>query len=293
MMRTHWTRALSWIAVAGLTLAAGTPTALHADRRHDGREARTETPIRHVVVIFQENVSFDHYFATYPEAANPAGEPRFVASPDTPSINGLASALLTANPNSTQPFRLDRSQAATCDQDHGYTAEQQAFDGGVMDEFVEFTGNGGGSCEAGQVMGYYDGNTVTALWHYAQRFAMSDNSYGTTFGPSTVGALNLAAGQTHGATPSSLPGRVTQGTVIGDPQPTLDDCSNPANTVEMSGRNVGDLLNAADVTWGWFQGGFAPTSRTLSGQAVCGASHPGSDGRPKGDYIPHHEPFQY
>ena len=40
-------------------------------------------------------------------------------------------------------------------------------------------------------MGYYDGNTVTALWNYAQHFAMSDNSYSTTFGPSTPGALNL------------------------------------------------------------------------------------------------------
>ena len=32
---------------------------------------RTATPIQHVVVIFQENISFDHYFATYPIATNP------------------------------------------------------------------------------------------------------------------------------------------------------------------------------------------------------------------------------
>ena len=50
-------------------------------------------------------------------------------------------------------------------------------------------------------MGYYDGNTVTALWNYAQNFAMSDNSFGTTFGPSTPGALNLVSGQTHGDDP--------------------------------------------------------------------------------------------
>ena len=37
----------------------------------------------------------------------------------------------------------------------------------------------------------YDGNTVTALWNYAQHFAMSDNSFSSTFGPSTPGALNL------------------------------------------------------------------------------------------------------
>ena len=45
------------------------------------------------------------------------------------------------------------------------------------------------------VMGYFDGNTVTALWNYAQHFALSDNSFGTTFGPSTPGALNLVAGR--------------------------------------------------------------------------------------------------
>ena len=41
-----------------------------------------------------ENVSFDHYFATYPNAANPPGEPRFAPSPGTPKVNNLATANL-------------------------------------------------------------------------------------------------------------------------------------------------------------------------------------------------------
>jgi hypothetical protein len=45
-------------------------------------------------------------------------------------------------------------------------------------------------------MGYFDGNTVTALWNYAQHNAMSDNSDSTYFGPSTVGAIDLISGQT-------------------------------------------------------------------------------------------------
>ena len=86
------------------------------------RSGGTATPIKHLVVIYQENVSFDHYFATYPNATNPSGEPRFVAAPGTPSVNGLTGALLTNNPNATNPvngagmtnpFRLDRSEAAT------------------------------------------------------------------------------------------------------------------------------------------------------------------------------------
>src|ERR1700691_3746018 len=58
-----------------------------------------QQPIRHLVVIFGENISFDHYFGTYPNATNPSGEPRFQALPGTPTVNGLAAALLTNNPN--------------------------------------------------------------------------------------------------------------------------------------------------------------------------------------------------
>jgi phospholipase C len=251
----------------------------------------TATPIHHLVVIYQENVSFDHYFAAYPVAANPAGEPPFQAKSHTPTVNGLTGALLTANPNSTQPFRLDRSQAVTCDNGHGYTNEQLAVDAGLMDKFPENTGASGKGCDPSQTMGFFDGNTVTALWNYAQRFAMSDNFFGSTFGPSAPGALNLVSGQTHGATSDTVTPDVANGTVIGDVNPAFDDCSN-GDTASMSGQNVGDLLNAHNVTWGWFQGGFTPTSVT-AGVADCASSHVNLTGKDSTDYTAHHEPFQF
>jgi len=125
---------------------------------------------------------------------------------------------------------------------------------------------------------------------------MSDESFGTTFGPSTPGALNLVSGQTHGVVPASLSADgdvlVASGTVIGDPDPELDDCSEPP-VIRLTGTNVGDLLSRAGVSWGWFEGGFRPTSRGADGKAVCGAAHVGADGKSKKDYIPHHQPFQY
>jgi phospholipase C len=297
-MNPRLRRALTGSALAAfgvVTLAAQTPP-------------QTTTPIKHVVVIFQENVSFDHYFATYPNAINGAGEPAFTPAPNTPSVNGLTGPLLTNNPNAAQPFRLTRTQQVTCDQDHNYADEQKAFDNGLMDKFVQAVGVGNASCDVGGygtkiVMGYYDGNSVTALWNYAQNFAMSDNSYGTTFGPSTPGALNLVAGQTHGATVTAgnAAGNVgVGGSVIGDPRPdpSLDDCTlpGPRTYITMTGKNVGDLLNAKNITWGWFQGGFRPTVSN-NGVAVCGAHHVGLAGddavTTSGDYIPHHEPFQY
>src|ERR1700730_18840706 len=96
-----------------------------------GAEPPTATPIHHLVVIFEENVSFDHYFGTYPRAANIDGQ-SFTARPDTPAVGGLTPELLTHNPNSVQPMRLGGpGQQVTCDQEHAYQAEQLAFDGGA------------------------------------------------------------------------------------------------------------------------------------------------------------------
>jgi phospholipase C len=78
------------------------------------------------------------------------------------------------------------------------------------------------------VMGYYDGNTVTALWNYAQAFAMSDNT----------------------------------------------------TSIDPNNKNIGDLLNARNVTWGWFEGGFRD----------CKQTHANKAGVVSKDYIPHHEP---
>jgi len=119
-----------------LTLAVVLISTASAEAAHPQWQTVTTTPIKHLVVIFQENISFDHYFGTYPNAKNPPGEPAFTAAAGTPSVNGLSAALLTHNPNQANPHRLDRSQALTCDQNHDYTPEQQAFDRGLMDKFV-------------------------------------------------------------------------------------------------------------------------------------------------------------
>ena len=276
------------------------------------------TPIQHLVVIFQENVSFDHYFGTYPNAANPSGEPQFTPLPETPTVNGLSTALLNNNPNflnanngagAANPFRLDRSQNFTNDQDHDYTAEQSAFDAGLMDSFPLYTGTAGPPpnpppstvTTTGLVLGYYDGNTVTGLWNYAQHFAMSDNSYGTTFGPSTPGVLNLISGQTNGVTATlNGTGDETDGgngslTVVGDPDPIGDVCSNPTrNQVTVGASNIGDALTKAGVTWGSFMGGFNLSIVNPNRTTGCSRSTTSPfTGVTTNDYIPHHSFFEY
>jgi phospholipase C len=283
----------------------------------------TSTPIKHLVVVFDENESFDHYFGTYPYAANTDGT-KFTAKPGTPAVNGLytkitksgpVGPLLTSNTNEYNPQRLTNSEALTSDQNHGYTPEEKAEDGGKMDLFVQNTESATPSagcapefCPPGIVMDYFDGNTVTGLWNYAQNYAMSDNDWDTTFGPSTPGALNVISGDTGGAkalTPvwSATPSQpatstaVNDGSMNGDVDPYYDTCSDTNHTTTgalgvLTGQNIGDLLNTSHVTWGWFQGGFAPTS-TNSGGAVCGATSANIGGVADSEYSPHHNPFEY
>lgn len=266
----------------------------------------TSTPIKHLVVIFPENTAFDHYFATYPNAKNLSGEPHFSSLPNTPSINGLTISLLNNNTNLVNPFRLDRinsKSVAVCDNDHVSTAIQRAYHGGLLDKFVGNIYNTSSKrCNPNQPMGYFDGNTVTALWNYAQHFAMSDNFYSTNFGASLAGHINLISGQIHGVTPKNLEDKVSNGTLIGDPDATYDDCSKKS-TISLSGKNIGNLLNEKNVTWGWFQGGFKPTSLTSSHdpnnssrivqKAVCSSTHLNIANKSITDYVVHHEPFQY
>ena len=294
----------------------------------------TATPIKHVVIIFGENISFDHYFGTYPNAANLAGETAFQAAAATPAANNLVTPLdvnngfaalagvklLTNNPNNTSangadaanPFRLAPAQASTQDQGHNYKPEQQASHGGAMDLFPTFTGTAnppllGPPANKGLVMGYYDGNMVTALWNYAQHYAMSDNSWTTQFGPSTPGAINLIAGQTNGMINGNKDFALFAAshvmadghggyTMIGDTDPLNDVCSTSSEQNLMAGKNIGDLLNVAGVTWGSFMGGFDLNITNHNGTSGCGRITNPTQTPFTGasvDYIPHHAWFQY
>ena len=94
------------------------------------------------------------------------------------------------------------------------------------------------------------------------------------------GHLNLLSGQTHQTSVDSLPGTVVNGSVIANLNPVDDDCTKEA-VVRMTSKNVGDLLNAKNVTWGWFYADFDPVA-TVNGVAQCDSI-----------YNAHYAPFQY
>jgi phospholipase C len=105
----------------------------------------------------------------------------------------------------------------------------------------------------------------------------------TTKKPSTVTAVSYYIDDGQGGV-----------TMINDVDPGYDVCSNPKDQTMMAGNTVGDLLNAAGVTWGSFMGGFRLDTINANGTTGCKRStHSTVVGADVVDYIPHHAWFQY
>jgi phospholipase C len=275
---------------SGSTCPTSTSTTVNVtcDGHLDAAQAfATATKIKHLIVIFSENNSFDHYFGTYPTAQNNPGEPYWSAATGTPTPNNLIQPLnvqagftpitgvnlLTNNPTASNsingagevnPFRLAPAFAETSSQSHSYSPEQEANDHGLMDEYPKYTGSAGppphldagapaASNTTGLVMAYYDGNTLQTYWNWAQQYALSDNMWTTDFGPSTTGAINVVSGQTNGLVMSgSGPAFSLGSNYIGDGNGGYTD--------------IGDFDPAGDVCEG--QGSETDAQGTMSGANI-------------------------
>lgn len=281
--------------------------------RHRSRQPHTPR-VNNLVTPLDVNHDFKPLAGVDLMNNNPNSVPTNPAPPNNSKQNGAGAS---------NPFRLSPAQALTADQGHNESPEESAYNDGHMDGFPAFVGTAGpppaGIGSKALVMGYYDGNTVTALWNYAQHYALNDNNYTTQFGPSTPGALNLISGQANGFSatlnvfdpndPTKLlhPTHEAFGdasmdhanvTEIGDGDPLLDVCSNGSiDQITMAGRNVGDLLNDKRITWGSFMGGFDLSVVNPDGSTGCSRhTNPTAPGTPaftSVDYIPHHAWFQY
>ncbi|MBJ7553829.1 alkaline phosphatase family protein [Marinomonas spartinae] len=255
------------------------------------------TPVKHVVVVMLQDESFDRYFGRYPIAENKPGEVAFHAKADTPKVAGFTKQVMTQNPNLTNPFRLAPAEP-TCDLGYGPLAQKASYNHGQNNMFVWLDSEAPSNsinddgCFPQSVMGYYDGNTVHALWEYAQHYALADHFFASDYSSTASGLINEIAGGTKGVLPKRVPGVDYHDDLIGNNYPLYDDGSSGRGLVHLTRANIGDLLNQHKVSWGAFVGGFAPTSH-VSGRAVMASRSLNQQGSIEPDYIPSNEPFQY
>ena len=134
------------------------------------------SPIKHIVVIMQENRSFDNYFGTYPGAN---GIPKNVCmplDPDHPNNSPCVKPFLSTNPVSE-------------DMPHGYQPSTVAYDNGKMDGFMLAEN------EDPKTMSYYDNKTIPYYWDLAKHYVLADNFYSSVLSYSLPNHWYAVAGQ--------------------------------------------------------------------------------------------------
>ncbi|MCQ6281261.1 alkaline phosphatase family protein [Bacillus sp. EB600] len=258
-------------------------------------ETKTASPIKHTVVIFQENRTFDNYFGTYPYAQGfkPLnGTPKdvrnfkYVTGNVTRDANGDVYNP-DANGIPVYPWH-DTGKAAIQETDvnHSYGPMISMVDGGKMDKFYQVNHDSGKPTDTNDkgllAMSYFDYNDIPAYWQYAQHYALADNYFQPVYGPSTPGALYLVAGQSgNGSQTSSNTNPNSQ--ITGDPSPKNGPFGGDSTNglkYNLTYTNIGDELSAANQSWAWYAGGWDAAK-----------ADPTSDEAKK--YSPHHNPFQY
>jgi phospholipase C len=291
-------RVLSLLAVLGFALAAAP-------------SARASTPagidqIGHVIVIVQENWSFDSLYGNFPgadgfaNAGNAAPQVDRTGQPYATLPQPLNSTLTPPGPDPRFPANLPNQPFRTApyvpaDQKTGdlvtrFYQEQLQIDAGKMDKFVAYGGSGG------LPLSYYDATNLPE-GELAHQFTLDDHFFHAAYGGSFLNhfwlicacspvwpnapanvVANLDA-QGHLVTDGAVtPDGYAVNTVYSVNRPHPASITNPTQLLpEQTMPTVGDRLSARDVSWAWYAGGW---NNALAGH-------------PDPLFQFHHQPFAY
>jgi len=145
--------------------------------------APTETtPIKHVIVVMQENHSFDNYFGTYPTAN---GSLVNSITSKLQSVNGLpAGVCLPQGAECISPYPASTSN--TLNPIEGQVIYEQDYAEGKMNGFAQFSGT--------QSMAFFDYHQIAAYWDYAEEYGLADHYFASALSTTTPNRLLLLAG---------------------------------------------------------------------------------------------------
>ena len=262
--------------------------------------------IQHIIVIYQENWSFDSLYGKFPGAQ---GYDQAAAAPQQIDRDGKAYTVLpqpldtTKNPIAPDPrfpadlpvapFDISRFVAPnqrTGDLVHRFYQEQLQIHGGKMDQFIAW------SDAAGLVMSYYDASTMPE-GKLAKEYTLADNFFHAAFGGSFLNHFWLvcACSPTWPNAPANKVAQLdTHGALIKDGAVTPDGYAvntafsihqpHPANITDpkqlvpaQTMPTIGDRLSQKHISWAWYSGGWK--------NALAG--------KPDPLFQFHHQPFAY
>ena len=273
--------------------------------------ARADTPppplakIGHILVVFEENRSFDNLFGHFPGAngLDNAGGAATQVGRDGAPLASLPPVMIpwppppvadrrfpTALPN--RPFDAGayvKPSEISGDLVHRFYQEQGQIDGGRMDKFAAISDAGG------LVMGYYNVKDSN-LWRLAGEYALGDAMFHSAFGGSFLNHAFLVCGcafRWPDAPAKFVAQRDAAGKIVKDGAVTPEgDAVNTLRSVYLhepretdpgqlvppqTMPHIGDRLDAKGVSWAWYGGGYADAA----------AGHPGAL------FQYHHQPLAY
>ncbi len=139
--------------------------------------------IEHIVIVLQENHTFDNYFGTYPKADGTLGKGlRLPATPNGPATRA--------------PFHSPTLTPA--DLNHNWTAAHEDYHGGAMDGFVYSEGSE-------STLAYFDRSDLPHYWNAADRYVLCDRYFTSAMTESAPNHLYLVAGTAGGLRDDRVP----------------------------------------------------------------------------------------
>ena len=189
-----------------------------------GTLGATVSPVKRVVVVVMQNSSFDHLFGKY---APPAGQ---TVNGIHPGVNGYSQA----NGTGTMVTPFEQTNASITDLPHSRNDYLTAWDNGAMDKFASHNGT--------NAMGYYTSANagVATLWSLASNYALADDYFSSAMSNAPANPLYMVA-----ASDNDFAFSV---------QPFYGPCNQPdAASQAYTFPNLGDQMNTANLSWGWFQ----------------------------------------
>jgi phospholipase C len=220
--------------------------------------SKTSSSIKHLVVVVQENKSFDSYFGAYCQAA-PGSDPACTSGPACcekapATVQGVGRTL------------LNDAENAAFDPNHSEACILSEMNGGLMDRFVS-----GAVCGSSpHNFAVSDQATTGVYWALASRYALADRYFHSAAGASSMNDMYLARGAYVFTDNTSAP------------DATGKECVSPGSIRSYTEPTIGDLLADCGIEWAWYMEGYA-VKRTDKDPSHCWPAY----------YDPSDNPMQY
>jgi len=186
----------------------------------DAQDHQPSTPIQHLVVLMQENHTFDNYFGTYPGANGIPADIKMPVDPTNPSAGYVV------------PWHI--GNATITDLSHSAATFRDQYNNGKMDAFVSTLNSR--NQDGKLAMGYYDGQDIPYYWNLADNYVLFDQFYSSAKDGSFGNHMYWVAG---------LPGIAPKGVKLSDYLANVP--------------TIFDSLQAAGVSWKFYVQNYDPT----------------------------------